>query len=59
MQFVRTTEVAVPEVTVETGSVFMVLASARSRIDPLLFFGVFADPGELGLDGLMEAKGGC
>ena len=50
---------AVPEVTVEAGSVFMVLASARSRIDPLLFFGVFADPGELGLDGLMEAKGGC
>ena len=58
MQLVRTTEVAVPEVAVETGSVLMVLARARSRIDPLLFFGVFTDPGEPGLVGLMEAKGG-
>ena len=54
MPLVRTTEVAV-----ETGSVLMVLARARSRIDPLLFFGVFADPCEPGLVGLMGAKGGC
>ena len=45
---------------VETGSDLMVLARARSRIEcPLLFLAFLTDPGEPGVDGLMEVKGGC
>ena len=66
MQFVRTTEAAVaaavetdsPEAGL-TGSVLMVLARARSRIDPLLFLAFFTDPGDPGVVGLIEDKGGC
>ena len=60
---VRATEVVVldpADPVVETGSDLMVLARARSRIEcPLLFLAFLTDPGEPGVGGLMEVKGGC